>query len=166
MRRLNKGAPIREAMKAAGLDGPTLAAKTKAIDPDGKGVSHAYIGFITGRGTSSRETCGDRVAALIAAALDKELDDLFESVVFAFGESTSARGTQAASAGHTELPEQLMDQPQLAHFLRKSTSWIDAEIKTAKDNGRLWPGLVYVGKARRFDPLAVLDAMRKQRTPA
>lgn len=159
MRRLNKGAPIRDAMKAAGLDVSTLAAKTKAIDPDNKGISHTYVGFITGRGTSSRETCSDRAAALIATALGKEVDDLFESVVFTSEQSTSARRLQIV-----KLPEQLMDQPTLAHFLGKSMRWIDREIRAAKDDGHFWPGLIYVGTSRRFDPLAVLDAMRKQRT--
>ncbi|MEV0090384.1 hypothetical protein [Streptomyces sp. NPDC050738] len=165
MRRLNKGAPIRAAMKSAGLDVSTLAAKTRSIDPDGKGLSHAYVGFISGRGTSSRETCSDRAATLIAAALDQEVTILFESIVFTLGESTSAR-TPRTPEHRTALPERLMDQPALAAFLRKSPSWIDAEIKAAKDAGGIWPGLIYVGSSRRFDPLAVLDAMRQQRASA
>jgi hypothetical protein len=45
-------------------------------------------------------------------------------------------------------------------------SWIDKQIQEAREQGEIWPGLIYVGSSRRFDPHAVLDAMRKQRTAA
>lgn len=166
MRRLDKGAPLRAAMKAAGLDIPRLAARTKDVDPTGEGLSRAMVGFIVGTGKTAREECSDRAAELIASALDRELSALFESTVFTFGESTSTRRTHTAERRKPELPEQLMDQRTLARFLRKSSSWIDKQVQEAAERGELWPGLIYVGRSRRFDPHAVLDGMRKQRTPA
>ncbi|MGI5196531.1 hypothetical protein ACQEVY_23265 [Streptomyces sp. CA-288835] len=166
MRRLDKGAPLRAAMKAAGLDIPRLAAKTKEVDPTGEGLSGSYVGFIVGGGKSAREECSDRAAELIATALDKGVTELFEPVVFTLRESTSTRRSQTGESVKSPLPEQLMDQPTLAQFLRKSMSWIDKQIQDAKERGELWPGLIYVGSSRRFDPHAVLDGMRRQRTAA
>ncbi|MFF5984367.1 hypothetical protein ACFY78_36550 [Streptomyces olindensis] len=162
MRRLDKGAPLRAAMKAAGLDIPRLAAKTKDVDPTGKGLSAAYVGFIAGQGKTAREECSDRAAELIASALDREVATLFESTVFAIGESTSTRRSKIDGRRKPELPERLMDQRELATFLRKSRSWIDKQIQDAKQRGETWPGLIYVGSSRRFDPHAVLDAMRQR----
>ncbi|MGW7196603.1 hypothetical protein [Streptomyces chryseus] len=158
MRRLEKGAPIRDAMKAAGLDGTRLAAKTKEVDPTGKGLSPAYVGFIVGGGKTAREECSDRAAKLIATALDREVAELFEDVVLTLRESTSTPRSQTGESAKP-LPEQLMDQRELSRFLRKSMSWIDQQIK-ANPN---WPGLIYVGRSRRFNAIAVLDAMREQR---
>ncbi|MGW7085059.1 hypothetical protein ACWGH2_16425 [Streptomyces sp. NPDC054871] len=161
MRRLDKGVPLRDAMKAAGLDIPRLAAKTKEVDPADVGLSGSYVGFIVGRGKSAREECSDRAAELIAAALDQEVERLFEPVVFTLAESTSTRRSHAA-VSEKSLPEQLMDQRELARFLRKSMSWIDKQIQTAQEQGQDWPGLIYAGRSRRFDPHAVLDAMRRK----
>lgn len=163
MRRLDKGAPLRAAMKAAGLDIPRLAAKTKDVDPTGKGLSAAYVGFITGQGKTAREECSDRAAELIATALDKKVGDLFgDSSLFLTPESTSTRRSQIRVERKPELPERLMDQRELSQFLRKSRSWIDKQIQDAKERGEIWPGLIYVGSSRRFDPHAVLDAMRQR----
>lgn len=166
MRRLDKGAPLRAAMKAAELDIGSLAAKTKDVDPAGEGLSKAYVGFIAGSGKTAREGCSERAAELIAAALGREVTDLFEMPVFTLRESTSTRRSHAGERRKPELPEQLMDQRELAKFLRKSRSWIDKQIQDAKEQGQIWPGLIYVGSSRRFDPHAVLDAMRRQRTAA
>ncbi|MGI3199617.1 hypothetical protein ACRJ4W_15300 [Streptomyces sp. GLT-R25] len=166
MRRLDKGAPLRAAMKAAGLDIPSLAAKTKDVDPKGEGLSRSLVGFIAGAGKTAREECSDRAAELIAAALDKGVDDLFLTPVFTLAESTSTRRSQTGERRKPELPERLMDQAELSKFLRKSRSWIDKQIQDAKERGEIWPGLIYVGSSRRFDPHAVLDAMRQQSTAA
>ncbi|SCD45615.1 MULTISPECIES: hypothetical protein [unclassified Streptomyces] len=170
MRRLDKGAPLRAAIKAAGLDIPHLAARTKELDPTGKGLSPAYVGFIAGTGKSAREDCSERAAELIAQALDQEVTMLFEPVFFTVVESTSTSrsvttvpGKSAAQAA-APLPDQLLDQHELARFLRKSMSWIDGQIKEAKRAGRVWPGLHYVGRSRRFDPREVLAGMREQRS--
>ncbi|MEU0332173.1 hypothetical protein [Streptomyces sp. NPDC006193] len=164
MRRLDKGAPLRAAMKAAGLDIGRLAAKTKEVDPEGVGLSRAMVGFIVGTGRTAREECSDHAAGLVAAALGKEVDDLFEESVLTLTESTSTRRSRSGERRKPELlPERLMDQRELSKFLRKSMSWIDKQIKDAADQGSTWPGLIYVGSSRRFDPHAVLDSMRRQR---
>lgn len=162
MRRLDKGAPLRAAMEAVELDIPRLAAKTKEVDPTGEGLSKSLVGFIVGAGRTAREDCSDRAAELIAAALGKEVDDLFEAPVITLPESTSTRGSGMAER-RKPLPKQLMKQAELAQFLRKSESWIDKQIQISRKRGELWPGLIYVGSSRRFDPHAVLDAMRRQR---
>ncbi|WP_203702993.1 hypothetical protein [Streptomyces sp. SID8016] len=170
MRRLDKGAPLRAAIRAAGLDIPHLAARTKELDPTGKGLSPAYVGFIAGTGKSAREDCSERAAELIAQALDQEVDALFETVFLTIVKSTSPRRLEMGESGGsatrktTPLPEQLLDQRELSRFLRKSPSWIDAQIKAAKEAGRMWPGLHYVGRSRRFDAHAVLAGLREQRT--
>ncbi|MET9973883.1 hypothetical protein ACFYOI_03795 [Streptomyces microflavus] len=170
MRRLDQGAPLRAAIKAAGLDIPHLAARTKELDPTGRGLSPAYVGFIAGTGKSAREDCSERAAELIAHALGREVTALFEPVFFTVVESTSTSRSATAVSGKSAaraagpLPEQLLDQHELARFLRKSMTWIDSQIKAASDAGRIWPGLHYVGRSRRFDPREVLAGMREQRT--
>lgn len=162
MRRLDKGAPLRAAIRAAGLDIPHLAARTKELDPTGKGLSPAYVGFIVGSGKTAREETSDRAAGLIAQALDQEVDAFFETVFLTLNESTSTRvpRTEASrKSAPSDLPERLLDQRELAGFLRKSMSWIDRQIKDDPH----WPGLIYVGRSRRFDPRAVLAAMRQHR---
>ncbi|WP_327230846.1 hypothetical protein [Streptomyces murinus] len=165
MRRLDKGAPLRAAMQAAGLDIPSLAAATKNVDPKGEGLSRSLVGFIAGGGKTAREECSDRAADLIAKALGREVSELFEAPVFTLRESTSTRRSHIGKPLGSELPEQLMDQAELARFLRKSRSWIDKQIQEAKARDEIWPGLIYVGSSRRFNPREVLDAM-KQRTAA
>ncbi|TXL91634.1 hypothetical protein [Streptomyces sp. IB2014 016-6] len=150
---MDKGEPLRAAMKKAGLDIPTLAAKT--------GLSKTLIGFTVGKGRSAREDCSDRAAQLIANALDVEVDTLFETVTFTLTESTSTRGTRIL-ASRSPLPDRLMDQQELARFLKKSSTWIDEQIRLNPE----WPGLIYAGRARRFDPYAVLDGLRPERTSA
>ncbi|MFD8027859.1 hypothetical protein ACFV3F_03715 [Streptomyces sp. NPDC059717] len=167
MRRLDKGAPLRAAMKAAELDIPRLAAKTKDVDPTGEGLSRALVGFIAGGGKTAREECSDRAAELIATALGKEVDDLFQASVFTLRESTSTRRLQTDERRKSELPERLMDQTELSQFLRKSMSWIDKQIQEwAQEHESHWPGLIYVGRSRRFDPHEVLAGMQRQRTSA
>jgi hypothetical protein len=164
MRRLDKGAPLRAAMEAAQLDIPRLAARTKEVDPDGAGLSKALVGFIVGKGKTAREECSDRAAELIAEAIGREVADLFEASICMPTQSTSTRRPKIGER-RKPLPERLMDQRELAGFLRKSMSWIDKQIAEAKERNELWPGLIYVGSSRRFDPHAVLDSLR-QRTQA
>lgn len=163
MRRRENGAPLRAAMKAAGLDIPSLAARTTEVDTEGEGLSRALVGFIVGGGKSAREDCSDRAAELIAAALDQEVIDFFEPVVFTLKESTSTSRSRSAEPEKPVLPDQLMDQRELAQFLRKSMSWIDKQVQLAAERGETWPGLIYVGRSRRFNAMAVLDGMRQQR---
>ncbi|MET7679360.1 hypothetical protein [Streptomyces sp. NPDC005423] len=166
MRRLAKGAPLRDAMRASGLDIPRLAARTREIDTEGAGLSKAYVGFITGAGKTAREDCSDRAAELIALALGREVADLFEPTSFPLQDSTFTCKPRIRKAGLKPLPGQLMDQRELAAFLRKSMSWIDQQIQQwalEHDPADPWPGLHYVGRSRRFDPQAVLEGQRQQR---
>lgn len=71
--RKSEGQPLRDAMSAAGVSGPELAEVTKAVDPTGKGVSAAVIGFLTGTGKSARERCRLTTAWWICEALDEPL---------------------------------------------------------------------------------------------
>ncbi|MFY3807616.1 MULTISPECIES: hypothetical protein [Bacteria] len=161
MRRLDKGAPIRDAMQAAGLDIPRLAARTKELDPDG--LSKALVGFIVGSGKSAREECSDRAAGIIARALNRPVEELFESdePISMPEESTSTRRLQVGGRRKPRrkgLPDRLMDQPELATWLKKSMSWIDKQIQETRDlpEGERFP-VHYVGHSRRFDPREVLE---------
>ncbi|MEW2545046.1 XRE family transcriptional regulator [Streptomyces sp. NPDC047002] len=71
------GQPLRDEMRRQGLSGPGLAARTKEIDPAGRGVSAATIGRIAGRGSTARERCELSTAWLIAEVLDARMHDLF-----------------------------------------------------------------------------------------
>ncbi|MGW6459354.1 hypothetical protein ACWF94_26080 [Streptomyces sp. NPDC055078] len=168
MRRLESGQPLRDAMKAAGMGIPALAAKTKEIDPEGHGLSGSYVGFIVGAGKTSRDECSDRAAQLIAAALDQEVGALFETVVYVLDESTSTRRTHVTLSRNRgrAVPEHLMTQKELAAYLRKSMSWIDRQVQEAKARGEIWPGLFYVGESRRFDPAEVLASQQIQHATA
>lgn len=156
MRRLDSGAPLRAAMREAGLNIPLLA--------EAAGLSPALVGFAVGAGKSAREECSDRAAEAMAQALDKPLESLFvtEASSLVATESTSTPRMQIMTRSSTPLPERLMTQSELCGFLAKSSSWVDREIK--KDPH--WPGLIYVGRSRRFDPHAVLEHLGGQRTAA
>jgi hypothetical protein len=68
--RKGNGQPIRTAMDAAGMSGPRLAEATKAVDPDGKGISAAAVGAITGQGKNAQDRCRLKSGWFIAEALD------------------------------------------------------------------------------------------------
>ncbi|MFF9643646.1 XRE family transcriptional regulator [Kitasatospora aureofaciens] len=90
MSRLNRkgnGRPLREAMASAEMSIPQLAAATKAVDPDGRGVSRSIIGALVSRGSFTRDRCRLRTAWLIATALDQPLQSLFDMP----GASTSTK---------------------------------------------------------------------------
>lgn len=77
MFRREGGRPIREAIKRAGLSIPKLAQRTKEIDPAGKGLSQALIGFYTSTGASGREAATDNTVTLMAAGLNAPTEELF-----------------------------------------------------------------------------------------
>ncbi|MGW1015648.1 XRE family transcriptional regulator [Streptomyces niveus] len=77
MYRRNGGQPIRDAIKRAGLSIPRLAARTKEIDPDDRGLSQALVGFYVSDGASGRESVSTRTAELMAAGLDSPIEELF-----------------------------------------------------------------------------------------
>lgn len=96
MSRLNRksgGRQLREAMATAGMSIPQLAAATRAVDPDDRGVSRSIIGALVSRGSFTRDVVRLRTAWLIATALDVPLQDLFDMP----GASTST--TERSRAG-------------------------------------------------------------------
>jgi hypothetical protein len=160
MQRLNKGEQLRSAMSAAGLDIPRLVEVTRAVDPTGRGVSRAAIGFLVSQGRSARETCSDRAAELLAQALGAPVEDLFvveESALSAVGESTSTPGVQNTMDA-PPLPAPLLTTAQLRNFLQKSPSWLEKQIATDPE----FP-VHYAGRSRRFDVTEVLAHLARRR---
>jgi hypothetical protein len=159
MRRLNKGAELRRAMADAGLDIAHLAEATQQVDPTGVGLSRSLIGFIVGRGKSARDECSDRAAELLALALGRPQEDLFdtESPSSVVGESTSTPRVQILMSDSPPLPVQLMTSLQLSDFLQKSASWLEKQVQTDPE----FP-VKYVGRSRRFDPAEVLAYTHKR----
>lgn len=68
---------LRQAMKDVGYSIPDLSIRTKEIDPAGKGVSIALIGFLVSEGKSARDTCTVASGELIAEALGRPIESLF-----------------------------------------------------------------------------------------
>lgn len=159
MRRLNKGAPLRQAMAEAGLDIPRLVEATQRVDPEGNGLSRSLIGFIVGSGKSARDECSERAAELLALALGRPQGDLFdiETPFSVVAESTSTPRVQIMTSDSPQLPSQLMTSKQLAAFLQKSLSWLEKELKDPA-----FP-VHWAGRSRRFNPAEVLDYQAKKR---
>lgn len=77
--RKGEGQPLRDAMKRSGLTQAELAAKTKAADPSGKGVSLGTIVKVTGSGKFASNRCRLRTAELITAVLGEPVEDHFDN---------------------------------------------------------------------------------------
>lgn len=75
--RKGEGKPLRDAMKRHGVTQAELAARTRAVDVRGKGVSLGTIVKVTGRGKFGADRCRLRTAELITQALGEPLDDHF-----------------------------------------------------------------------------------------
>lgn len=75
--RKGEGKPLRAAMKQRGVTQAELAAKTKAVDVRGKGVSLGTVVKITGRGKFATDRCRLRTAELITTALGEPLNNHF-----------------------------------------------------------------------------------------
>ncbi len=75
--RKGEGQPLRDEMKRQGLTLDELSDKTKAVDPEGRGVSPATIGRLTGRGRTARDRCELHTAWLITQGLDARMHALF-----------------------------------------------------------------------------------------
>ncbi|MER6607319.1 XRE family transcriptional regulator [Streptomyces sp. NPDC000927] len=74
---LRKGDALRDEMKRQGLTLDSLAAKTRQVDPEGRGVSAATIGRLTGQGRTARDRCELSTAWLITEGLDARMHRLF-----------------------------------------------------------------------------------------
>jgi hypothetical protein len=75
--RKGDGQPLRAEMKRQGLTLDQLAGRTRALDPDGRGVSPATIGRLTGKGRTARDRCELWTAWLITEGLDARMHALF-----------------------------------------------------------------------------------------
>lgn len=75
--RKGDGQPLRAEMKRQGLTLDDLAEKTKTVDPEGRGVSPATIGRLTGQGRTARKRCELNTAWLITEGLDARIHALF-----------------------------------------------------------------------------------------
>lgn len=73
-----EGQPLRDAMERSGLTQADLAARTKAVDARGQGVSLATVIKVTGRGKTSVDRCRLRTAWLLATAMDEPLQAHFD----------------------------------------------------------------------------------------
>lgn len=76
--RKGKGQPLRDAMKRSGLTQADLAARTKAVDASGRGVSLGTVIKVTGRGETATDVCRIRTAWLITTAMDEPLQGHFD----------------------------------------------------------------------------------------
>ncbi|MFI1734004.1 helix-turn-helix domain-containing protein [Streptomyces acidicola] len=76
--RKGEGQPLRDAMKRRGVTQAVLAARTRAVDICGRGVSVATVSKVTGSGGTAVEKCRLRTAWLIATALDEPLQRHFD----------------------------------------------------------------------------------------
>lgn len=125
MRRRQNGKPIRTAMQAAGLSIPALAARTREVDPTGKGLSKAMVGFAVSVGKSGRDEVSDRTATLLAAALDVSQDWLFlEDSPNATTPATSSRSdSEMSPKPHLVSVEPLVNQDELCRLTKKSRDW-------------------------------------------
>lgn len=76
--RKGEGKPLRDAMKRHGVTQAQLAARTRAVDVRGQGVSVATVIKVTGRGKSASKVCRLRTAWLITTALAEPLQACFD----------------------------------------------------------------------------------------
>lgn len=170
MQRRDGGVPIREAMAAAGLKIDALAAATKAVDPAGRGVGRATIGFVVATGTSGRERMSDRAAQLLASALSAPLERLFapdDITMPAEYASTSRTGTAETvetTAARTprrarSAAEPLLTLAEEAELISRSKSWF-YEMRRLYPRTHATPFPIhYAGKSPRFIHSEVLAWM-------
>ncbi|MEU6496402.1 MULTISPECIES: helix-turn-helix transcriptional regulator [unclassified Streptomyces] len=76
--RKGEGQPLRDAMKRRGVTQAELAARTRAVDVRGQGVSVATVVKVTGSGKTAVKKCRLRTAWLLATALDEPLQQHFD----------------------------------------------------------------------------------------
>lgn len=76
--RKGAGRPLRDAMERRGVTQAELAARTRAVDVRGKGVSVQTVSKVTGRGKTAAESCRLRTAWLVATALGEPLQACFD----------------------------------------------------------------------------------------
>lgn len=156
MRRRDHGTPIRTAMKHAGLDIKALAARTREVDPDGRGLGKTAIGYMVGTGKTAREEHSDRAAILVAEALAEPVDRLFiQDAPSMAPESASTSRLQMEMPESAPL-EPLVDVKTLAVQLGMSEAWVWRERRAyPADHETPFP-VHYVGRSPRYRVSEVL----------
>lgn len=76
--RKGEGQTLRDAMKRHGVTQAELAARTRAVDVRGQGISVATVAKVTGSGKTAARKCRLRTAWLIASAMDEPLQAHFD----------------------------------------------------------------------------------------
>ncbi|MFC8491836.1 XRE family transcriptional regulator [Streptomyces sp. NPDC057235] len=76
--RKSEGQPLRDEIKRQGLTLEELSEKTRAVDPEGRGVSLATIGRLTTTGRSARDRCELATAWLITDVLNSPIQRYFD----------------------------------------------------------------------------------------
>ncbi|GGS81688.1 hypothetical protein GCM10010240_13790 [Streptomyces griseoviridis] len=76
--RKGEGQPLRDAMQRHGVTQAELAARTRAVDVRGQGVSVATVAKVTGRGRTAVDKCRLRTAWLLTSAMAEPLQDHFD----------------------------------------------------------------------------------------
>lgn len=122
MRRLDNGTHIRTAMKRTGFEIKTLAAATRFVDPEGRGLGKTAIGYMVGTGPSAREEHSDRAAFLVAETLGVPVSQLFD--VPESSAATESASTSRMQSEMTDPLEPLVDQKALNEVIGKSETWV------------------------------------------
>ena len=156
MRRRDNGTPIRTAMKHAGLDIKGLAAATRQVDPEGRGLAKSAIGYMVGTGKSARDEHSDRAALLVAEALAVPVSRLFhEPVQPTATESTSSRRMQIEMTDPAPL-EPLVDVRGLNQVIGKSETWVWRQRRAYPMTHETPFPVHYVGRTPKYRPSEVL----------
>jgi hypothetical protein len=80
-RRIGDGQALKQAMRDAGMTLEQVAAKTRALDPAGTGVSRSMIGFLTAPRTPGTSGTGPNRARRFRDTTSPATADLIEQAV-------------------------------------------------------------------------------------
>lgn len=156
MRRRDHGTPIRTAMKHAGLDIKTLAAKTAEVDPEGRGVGKTLIGYMVGTGKSAREVHSDRAAMLIAEALAVPVDRLFTAEDLRMAPESASTWRMQITMPESAPLEPLVDVKALNAVIGKSETWVWRQRRAYPLSHETPFPVHYVGRTPKYRPSEVL----------
>lgn len=159
MERLDNGRPLREALRTRGLSLARVAELTRDADPEGRGVAVATLGFLVATGSSARETCTERVAHLIAEALDMAPEMLFSSPdIQSFGMPglSTDRGTQSTKAG-SGMPD-LADVAWNHVSAQRMADILQMHVRTLHEHTKADPDFPHLkaGRKYKYHPATVL----------
>ncbi len=70
----------------------SLAARTKEVDPEGRGISWQLVAFLASARAWARDTTSARTVDLITQALDRPEDELFAAPAIAMPDDSTETG--------------------------------------------------------------------------